>query len=136
MTRPALTRRSAIAALICAFLVAIPAAFAHTRPVSMTPAPDSTIAPPDSIVIHFSGDLEPKFSIITLADASGTVVSIAKSVVSSTDAKIMTLALPKLPAGVYTVNWVAVSVDSHREKGDYKFTITGSTAAETPARKN
>jgi methionine-rich copper-binding protein CopC len=124
MTSKSLSSRSTIAVLLCIFLIAVPAAFAHTHPVSMTPAANSTIAPPDSITINFSGDLEPKFSSITLTNASGKVVSVAKSVVSSTDAKVMTLALPKLPAGVYTVNWVAVAVDSHREKGDYKFTIT------------
>ena len=123
MTRTSLNRRSAIAALLCAFLVAIPA-FAHTHPVSMTPAANSSVAKPDSISITFSGELEPKFSSITVADASGKVVSVAKSAVSPKDAKIMTLALPKLPAGIYTVTWVAVSVDSHREKDSYKFTIT------------
>jgi copper resistance protein C len=124
MTSKSLSSRTTIAALLCIFLVAVPVAFAHTHPLSMTPAANSTIASPDSITINFSGDLEPKFSSITVANASGKVVSVAKSVVSSTDAKVMTLALPKLPAGVYTVNWVAVSVDSHREKGDYKFTVT------------
>jgi methionine-rich copper-binding protein CopC len=124
MTRTTLNPRTAIAALLCIFLLAVPAAFAHTHPVSMTPTANSTVAAPNSISITFSGDLEPKFSSITLTNASGKVVSVAKSVVSSTDAKVMTLALPKLPAGVYTVNWVAVSVDSHREKDSYKFTIT------------
>jgi hypothetical protein len=125
MTHTSLTRRSAItAALPCVFLIAVPAAFAHTHPVSMTPAANSSVAPPDSISITFSGELEPKFSSITVANAAGKVVSTAKSAVSPRDARIMTLALPKLPAGVYTVNWVAVSVDSHREKDSYKFTIT------------
>jgi copper resistance protein C len=124
MTRTTLNPRTAIVALLCIFLLAVPAAFAHTHPISMTPAANSTVAPPDSVTINFSGDLEPKFSSITVTNASGKVVSVAKSVVSSTDAKVMTLALPKLPAGVYTVNWVAVSVDSHREKDSYKFTIT------------
>ena len=124
MIRTTLKSRTAIAALLCIFLLAVPAAFAHTHPVSMTPAANSTVAAPGSITINFSGDLEPKFSSITVTNASGKVVSVAKSVVSSTDAKVMTLALPKLPAGVYTVKWVAVSVDSHREKDSYKFTIT------------
>jgi copper resistance protein C len=125
MASKSLSSRSTIAVLLCIFLITVPAALAHTHPVSMTPAANSTIAPPNSITINFSGDLEPKFSSITLTNASGKVVSVAKSVVSSTDAKVMTLALPKLPAGVYTVTWVAVAVDSHREKGDYKFTVTG-----------
>jgi hypothetical protein len=123
MTRT-LNRRSVLAALLCAFLVAVPAAFAHTHPVSMTPAANSSVAAPTSISITFSGELEAKFSSITVADASGKVVSIAKSVVDPKDTKIMTLALPKLPVGAYTVTWVAVSMDSHREKESYKFTIT------------
>ena len=136
MAHKSLTRRSAIAALLCTFLIAVPAALAHTHPVSMTPAPDSTIDPPDSIVMHFSGDLEPKFSSITLVNATGHVVNVAQSVVSSSDAKLMTLALPKLPGGVYTVSWVGVSVDSHRSQGDYKFTITGPASPEAPAHNH
>jgi copper resistance protein C len=124
MTLVSLNRRSAIVALLCAFLVAVPAAFAHTHPVSMTPAANSSVAAPTSISITFSGELEAKFSTITVAAASGKVVSVAKSVVDPKDTKIMNLALPKLPAGVYTVTWVAVSMDSHREKESYKFTIT------------
>ncbi|SNT19376.1 hypothetical protein SAMN05421770_10573 [Granulicella rosea] len=109
-------------ALLCALLLAVPA-FAHSHPVSMTPAADSTVAAPTEIAMHFSGDLEPKFSSITLSNATGHVVNIAQSAVAAGDAKLMTLALPKLPAGVYTVDWVAVSVDSHRMTGSYKFTI-------------
>jgi len=130
------TRRSAIATLLCTLLIAIPAAFAHTHPVSMTPVPDSTIDPPDSIIMHFSGDLEPKFSSITLVNASGHLVNVAQSVVSSSDAKLMTLDLPKLPGGIYTVSWVGVSVDSHRSQGDYKFTITGPAHPEAPSHNH
>jgi hypothetical protein len=29
-----------------------------------------------------------------------------------------------LPPGVYTVNWRAVSVDTHHTQGDFQFTVT------------
>ena len=58
----------------------------------------------------------------TVSDASGHVVNKDASVVGA-DALSITVAMPTLPAGVYTVNWVAVSVDSHRSQGEYKFTV-------------
>ncbi len=109
--------------LPCAAFLIIPTAFAHTHPVSMAPTSDATVEAPASIVMHFSGDLEPKFSSITVSDATGHVVQTVQSIVDPKDAKLMSLALPTLPAGIYTVSWVAVSIDSHRMQGEYKFTI-------------
>jgi methionine-rich copper-binding protein CopC len=97
-------------------------AFAHSEPVSMVPAANSTVSAPASVTVHFSEELEPKFSKLTLANAAGKVVSKDPSVVSA-DAKVMTLPLPTLVAGVYTVNWVSVALDSHRAQGKYKFTV-------------
>jgi copper resistance protein C len=111
--------RSIFALLI---LESNPAVFAHTAPVSMMPAADATVAYPQSIMIHFSGALEPKFSSITVTNVGGHVVNKEPSVVSS-DNKVMTVALPALEPGIYTVHWVGVSVDTHRSQGDYKFTV-------------
>lgn len=105
-----------------ALLVIVPAAFAHTSPVGMTPAADSTVTAPPNVTIKFSGALEPKFSMITVTDASGHVVNKEASVVGA-DAKVMTVGLPPLAPGVYTVHWVGVSTDTHRSQGDYKFTV-------------
>lgn len=104
------------------FLALIPAAFAHTEPVSMVPAVNSVVSAPPAVTIHFSGALEPKFSSITVTDASGQQVSKEASKVG-TDTKVMTVAVPPLAPGVYTVHWVGVSTDSHREQGSYKFTV-------------
>ena len=109
--------------MVAGLLLAVPAVFAHTSPVTMMPAVDSTVGTPESVTIHFSGALEPKFSLITVTDASGHVVNKEPSVVSAADGKVMTVALPKLAPGVYTVHWVGVSTDTHRSQGDYKFTV-------------
>jgi methionine-rich copper-binding protein CopC len=105
-----------------ALLLAAPSAFAHTHPAAMMPAADSTVSSPSNVMMHFSGAIEPKFSHITVTDASGHMVNKGASFVGD-NAMSITVAMPTLPAGVYTVNWVAVSVDSHRSQGEYKFTV-------------
>jgi methionine-rich copper-binding protein CopC len=113
----------AITLFVLTLLIAIaPAALAHTHPASMMPAANETVSAPEMVMIHFTGAVEPKFSTITVTDATGHVVNKATAAVAS-DGKMVSVALPKLAAGVYTVNWVAVSVDSHRSQGDYKFTV-------------
>jgi len=109
-------------------LIAAPMAFAHAHPVTMTPAKDSTVTAPTEISIFFSEALEPKFSTLQLQDSTGMVVSKATTVLDPKDAKHLTLALPTLTPGVYTVNWVSVATDGHRMPGKYSFTVTADPA--------
>jgi methionine-rich copper-binding protein CopC len=121
---PLLSSRLFSLAGVCLFslLLVAPSLFAHTHPMAMMPAADSTGSSPASVMIHFSGPLEPKFSLVTVTDKTGHVVNKDASVVAA-DAKSISLAMPTLAPGTYTVKWVAVSVDSHREQGEYKFTV-------------
>jgi hypothetical protein len=112
----------AFSLFLLTWIAATPAAFAHTHPTKMMPAANATVSAPANVMIHFSEALEPKFSMITLTDAAGHVVSKEPSVVSP-DATMMTLPLPKLAPGVYTVKWIGVAVDTHRSQGDYRFTV-------------
>ena len=103
--------------------ISIPIIRAHTELVSAMPAANSTVSAPKNVTIKFSGALEAKFSKITVTDASGQPATKEVSTVGA-DAKVMSVALPALAPGVYTVHWVAVSTDSHRAQGEYKFTVT------------
>jgi len=98
-------------------------AFAHSHPKTMDPAPNATIAAPQRVSIEFSEALEPKFSSLKLTDAKGANAANAASQVDPADAKHMTLALPHLAPGIYTVHWVTVATDGHRLEGEYKFTV-------------
>jgi methionine-rich copper-binding protein CopC len=113
--------RSSVA--VCALILAAAPAFAHSHPVTMTPAPDSVVSAPTEVSIVFSEDLEPKFSSLKLKDSAGNVVSKAPSVLDPANAKHMTLALPPLPPGVYTLEWMSSSVDGHKLSRSYTFTI-------------
>jgi len=113
-------RRSIAAA---ALILAASPAFAHSHPVTMTPAPDSTVTAPTEVSIIFSEDLEPKFSSLKLKDKTGAVVSKQASLLDPSNPKHMTLALPKLPPGLYTLEWMSSSTDGHRLARSYTFTI-------------
>jgi methionine-rich copper-binding protein CopC len=114
----------ALSLAVAALVFAATPAFGHATPVKMTPAPDSTVSAPTEISITFSEALEPKFSVIQLADSTGKIVSTAGAVLDKANAKHMTLALPKLPPGVYTVKWTSSAADDgHRLSRSYTFTI-------------
>jgi len=123
MLRNLLNSSRNAAAVLLISLMAVPAAFAHSHPVTMTPAKDSTVSAPKEVSVNFSEDLEPKFSMLELQDSMGMVISKTPSVLDSKDAKHLTLALPTLAPGVYTVHWVSVATDGHRLEGKYNFTV-------------
>ena len=109
--------------VLALFLMAAPAAFAHAHPKTITPAPDSTGPAPDKISITFSEAIEPKFSSIKLTDLEGKPADPETSAPVPGDPTTLTLAVPKLPAGTYVVQWSNVSVDGHHLQGSYKFTV-------------
>jgi methionine-rich copper-binding protein CopC len=109
--------------MAAAFLLAASAAFAHSHPKVMDPAPNSTVADPHRISIEFSEALEPKFSSLRLTNSAGANAAQAASQVDAADARHMTLDLPHLAPGVYVVHWVTVATDGHRLQGEYQFTV-------------
>ncbi|MFT4065098.1 copper homeostasis periplasmic binding protein CopC [Paraburkholderia sp.] len=98
-------------------------AFAHAHLISSVPAANADAVAPTEVTIHFTEPLEPAFSTITLADASGKSAVATASTVDSQDARTMHLALPPLDAGRYAVHWVAVATDGHRTQGDFAFNV-------------
>ena len=98
-------------------------AFAHAHMISSVPAANTEAVAPADVTIHFTEPLEPAFSTITLADASGKPATPDASTVDSADARVMHLALPQLTSGRYAVHWVAVATDGHRTQGDFAFNV-------------
>jgi methionine-rich copper-binding protein CopC len=117
--------RPALRALMlgAAALVVTSAAFAHAHLSSSEPAANAEAVAPTAVTIHFTEPLEPAFSKITLADASGKPAAPAASEVDRQDAKVMRLPLPQLSAGRYAVHWIAVATDGHRTQGDFAFNV-------------
>ncbi|MGF6466624.1 copper resistance CopC family protein [Paraburkholderia youngii] len=111
-----------LAALIAGVTFAS-AALAHVFPQKQEPGAGASVAAPAQVKVTFDGPLEPAFSSLSVTDASGKQVGTQKSSVDARQPAVMTLPLPRLAAGHYTVHWVAVASDGHRTHGDYGFDV-------------
>ncbi|WP_322064990.1 copper resistance CopC family protein [Burkholderia ubonensis] len=100
------------------------AALAHGKLESAVPASGSTVdAAPDVLRLAFNEDLEPTFSSVKVSDASGAAVTKEKAKVDASAPRVMTVAVPKLASGTYTVQWIAMTADAHKTKGTYVFRV-------------
>jgi len=105
-------------------------AYAHSLPVTETPAPDSIIkkgAPlPSRITIDFSERPEPSVSTITVLNGKNERVDNGNFVIIGDHSReaMTTLNTTKLTDGVYTVSWMTQSADDgHLARGSYVFGI-------------
>ncbi|HEU0022819.1 MAG TPA: copper resistance protein CopC, partial [Dehalococcoidia bacterium] len=107
--------------------------FAHANLARSEPSPNSVLeAPPEKVTIWFTEPLEPEFSQIRVLDVQGDPVDRGDSTVDRTDPTVMSVDLPHLPDGTYTVAWVNVStVDSHRVRGSFVFAVGEPIGAVT-----
>lgn len=124
MTISMLKRLAGFAAATAIFAGAPVAASAHGKLESAVPAAGGTVdAAPNTVRLTFNEDLEPAFSSVKVSDASGNAVTQDKAKVDASNPRVMTVAIPKLAAGAYTVQWAAMTADAHRTKGAYTFRV-------------
>ncbi|NLE22752.1 MAG: copper resistance protein CopC/CopD [Actinobacteria bacterium] len=123
-----------LAATACA--AAMPAiAAAHAVLESSDPASGASAAEsPERVVLTFSEAADPELSLVTIVDAEGDPVpdvTEPQAVAGDRTSLEVTLGTP-LEAGVYTVNWRAVSsVDGHVKSGAFAFGVGQTPAADS-----
>ncbi len=99
------------------------AAWAHAFLAHATPAAGSqTRTAPPAVTLTFSEAVEPRFSTIEVRDPAGTRVD-SGAAHPDGGGKTLSIRLPPLAAGQYTVIWHATSVDTHQTEGRYTFTV-------------
>lgn len=105
------------------------AALAHTKLLSSTPAPNTTVTRPTKLTLTFSEVLVGPLSGIELVMtgmpgmASHAPMPI-KGFKTATTGKVLIATLPRaLPAGTYDLKWHAVASDQHRVESQYTFTV-------------
>ncbi len=105
-------------------LVLVPLAEAHPKLKSTVPGANSSAAPPQAIRLIFSEGLIAKLSGIELKDQSGKVIETGPAAADPEDTKQLVIPMKSpLGAGQYTVDWHAVSEDTHRVKGSFSFKV-------------
>jgi methionine-rich copper-binding protein CopC len=121
-------------AILAAIFLAGPA-FAHPKLDSASPAADvSVVASPKEIKLNFNEGIIAKFSGLELKDESGHAVAVGTPVGDPKDPKQLVVPVSTaLAVGRYTVNWHAVSEDTHKVSGEYSFRVI---AEGTPSQIN
>jgi copper resistance protein C len=101
------------------------AAFAHAELQSAEPAAGSAATTsPHQIRLTFSEAVIAKFSGVELRDQAGKPIATGKPAVDSASKNVLVVPIiEELPPGNYQVEWHAVSEDTHREKGNYSFSV-------------
>ncbi len=118
------TRKQLMGLATSAVIAFVPvAAFAHGQLESAVPAAGSTVDTPDTLRLTFNEDLESAFSTVKVSDANGAAVSKEKARVDASNPHVLTISLPKLSSGTYSVQWAVMTHDSHKTKGTYTFQV-------------
>jgi methionine-rich copper-binding protein CopC len=120
-------RPSILAAFLAgAAMLHIPDAQAHAFLDHASPAVGSTVPmAPGVVSMWFTQELVPAFTTATVTDAAGKPVDAGPAQVDPKDSTELEVPLKPLPAGIYTVSWHALSVDTHTTTGHFTFTIGG-----------
>ena len=79
--------------------------------------------PPTQVELWFNERLEPSFATLSVSDGSGATVGNGRATVGADDRKRLTLELPALPAGTYTVRFRVLSVDGHVAEDSFNFSV-------------
>ena len=108
-----------------------PPAGAHAVLVRSTPPGRATLAEkPDRVQLWFNERLEPAFSSVSVWSSAGTQVDAGDARVGPDDAKRLSVTLPPLPPGTYSVRYRVLSVDGHVVDSSFSFTIRDKPPAK------
>ena len=112
------------AALAAAGLLLSPGiAAAHAFLRHASPAVGGTMrTAPKEVAIEFTEGVEPRFSSITVQDASGARVDDGAVHLEGGETRLA-VGLRSLASGTYSVSWHVVATDTHRTQGRYSFTV-------------
>ena len=98
----------------------------HAFLVKSVPGRRAVVAqPPARVDLWFSERLEGAYSRVSVEDAQGRRVDRGDGAVSRDDARRLTVALPPLAPGTYTVRYRVLSVDGHIVEAAFSFTVEG-----------
>jgi methionine-rich copper-binding protein CopC len=101
------------------------AAVAHAFVQHASPAANSDLpAAPAAVTITFTEGVEPNFSSIEVRDPHDLRVENSHLHQVGRTGRQLSVGLPKLSVGKYTVIWSATSTDTHRIEGRFDFQVS------------
>ncbi len=123
-----------IAALILFFTWSVSPASAHADLIQSIPEANAMLEQsPEHVEVVLSEPLEANGSNIKVYDSNGQAVDKGDSSVDPSNPERMTVTLPSLPDGIYTVSWKALSqIDGHGTAGSFPFAVGKVDASAMP----
>lgn len=110
--------------VLIALLLVTGEAAAHAVLVRASPARRAVLAsPPSRVELTFNERLEPAYSTVSVRGAGDTRVDDGKVAVAPDDPRRLTVGLPPLQPGQYSVRFRVLSVDGHVVEGTYPFEV-------------
>ncbi len=100
-------------------------ALAHAHLQQQIPAAGAQLAAsPQTLTLSFSEGIEPAFSGVSVTGPQQHAVATGKLTRSAYNPAQVTLPVAETwPPGEYTAAWHVVSVDGHKTKGQYTFSV-------------
>ena len=132
------TRRAfaVLALIVIGLALGAAPAFGHANLVSSDPKSGATLATaPTHITLTFSERVDVGLSLVSVLNTSGADIHAGAAAAVSGQPRELTVSLPaRLPDGVYTVNWRAVSSDDGHITADaFAFGVGTGPGATTPS---
>jgi len=121
-----MTRAGSMGALAMVTLaVTVPApAHAHAVLVKSDPGSRAVLGyPPDRVQLWFNERLESAFSTVSVWSKSGLRVDRQDAAVGPEDTKRLSVTLPPIEPGIYTVRFRVLSIDGHIVDSSFRFTV-------------
>ena len=117
-------RRALLAALAVAIGLPPGAARAHSQLVRSQPGRGAAVArAPERVRLWFSERLEPAYATLSVWSEGGAQVDAGDAAVDAADAAVLSVAVPNLVPGRYTVRYRVLSVDGHIVESSFAFTV-------------
>jgi methionine-rich copper-binding protein CopC len=111
--------------VVALMAIAAVEASAHSFPQEQSPAAGQTLATaPPNVSIKYDAQIEHLFAQLHVVGADGNDV-VAGSPEISGDGYTLTVKVPPLKPGEYTVKWSVVCIDTHHTQGSYSFSVAG-----------
>ena len=109
-------------------LLCVPtSAWPHARLVKSAPTSRAVLAKaPAQVQLWFNERLEARFCRLAVWDAAGQQVDSGDSQVDPANPKKLSVSLPALAIGLYTVQYRVLSVDGHIVEDQFPFTVRES----------
>lgn len=112
--------KRAVASVLLALTAGAAIAEAHAALDHASPAVGSSVSSsPERLTLYFTESLEPKFSGAEVRNSIGDRVGGGSNASGNT----LQVSVKNLSPGAYTVNWHALSVDTHMTRGHFGFHV-------------